>query len=117
LEFPVSAARPSLYARETPAIRNIVLGMVVREGCVLVEDGYDALRDLRSFRALEGGIEFGELAEAALRREFRELGCELEGASLLGVPERPLYPERLAEGRPALAAGAETTYELRHPPA
>lgn len=69
-------------------IRNLAVGLPVRAGRVLVSESVDRVRDLRFHRAVGGGIEFGELAEQALRREFREeLAVELDHAELLGVLE------------------------------
>lgn len=71
-----------------PAIRNIAVGLPVKEGHVLALEGHDRSRDLHFLRAIGGGIEFGETAEEALRREFREeLGVELDSAEPLGVFE------------------------------
>ena len=55
---------------------------------MLVSEGLDTVRGLKFFRAIGGGIEFGESAETALRREFQEeLGCQLQRVELLGVLE------------------------------
>lgn len=71
-----------------PSIRNIAVGLPVRDGHVLVLHGRDAVKDQAFFRAIGGGIEFGETAEAAVRREFvEELGVALERVHLLGVIE------------------------------
>ncbi|WP_415096102.1 NUDIX domain-containing protein [Micropruina sp.] len=62
----------------TPRIRNIAVGLVVRDGRVLAEEHAVVPGHHRFARAIGGGIEFGERAEQALRREFREeLGVEL----------------------------------------
>ncbi|WP_186307678.1 NUDIX domain-containing protein [Microbacterium sp. 1.5R] len=71
-----------------PAIRNIAVGLPIKEGHLLALEGYDGSRDLHFLRAIGGGIEFGETAVAALRREFmEELGVELDSAEPLGVFE------------------------------
>ncbi len=50
--------------------------------------GFDEVKNERFFRPLGGAIEFGELAEDALRREIREeLGLELQNPIQLAVLE------------------------------
>lgn len=69
-----------------PAIRNISVGLPVKDGHVLALFGRDGLRVLDFLRAIGGGIEFGERAEEALHREFmEELGVRLDSATRLGV--------------------------------
>ncbi|MET3451393.1 NUDIX domain-containing protein [Curtobacterium sp. 1544] len=69
-------------------IRNIAVGLPVRDGHVLLSEGFDRVRRLRFHRAVGGGIEFGELAVEALHREFREeLDVAIEETELLGVLE------------------------------
>ena len=71
-----------------PFIRNLAVGLPVRDGYVLVLNGTDSVKAEAFHRALGGGIEFGETAEEALRREFaEELGVELQAVHLLGVVE------------------------------
>lgn len=65
---------------------------------MLVLNGRDEVRGLDFHRAIGGGIEFGERAEDALRREFmEELGVHVEHAELLGVYENIF----VYEGEPA----------------
>ncbi|WP_136056060.1 NUDIX domain-containing protein [Microbacterium sp. K24] len=70
------------------SIRNIAVGLPVKEGHLLALEGTDRSRGLEFLRAIGGGIEFGERAEEALHREFmEELGVRLEAVALLGVSE------------------------------
>lgn len=55
-------------------IRVIVLGLIKSETQILVSAGYDSLKQktLAIYRALGGGVDFGESSQAALQREFQE---------------------------------------------
>jgi len=70
-------------------IRVIALALCFdAKGRVLVERGYDGVRDEHFLRGIGGGVEPGERAEEALRREWREeLGLTLDAPLLLGVLE------------------------------
>jgi ADP-ribose pyrophosphatase YjhB (NUDIX family) len=59
-----------------------------KDGCILVAPGYDRVKQQVFYRPLGGGIEFGERAEDAARRELHEeLGAEVRDLKLLGVFE------------------------------
>lgn len=67
-------------------IRTIVLGIFQHEGCLLVFEGYDPIRDVTFYRPLGGGIEFGEYGHQALAREMREeIGAEITDVRYLGA--------------------------------
>jgi ADP-ribose pyrophosphatase YjhB (NUDIX family) len=71
-----------------PQIRAIALAVVRRGDEILVFEGWDETKQETFYRPLGGGIEFGEPAAEAVRRELREeLGVELSNVTLLGVLE------------------------------
>ncbi|SNQ45517.1 NUDIX hydrolase [Frankia canadensis] len=71
----------------TARVRPVALAAVRRGRDLLVAEGVEPTGE-RFFRPLGGGIEFGERAVAAVRRELREeLAVELEQVRLLGVLE------------------------------
>ncbi len=69
-------------------IRPIVIGLFLHNGCILVGDCYDPVKDQKFYRPLGGAIEFGEYAEDALRREIEEeLNAGITGICYLGMME------------------------------
>jgi 8-oxo-dGTP pyrophosphatase MutT (NUDIX family) len=65
-------------------IRAIVLGLVKNGGCLLVGESYDTVKQAIYYRALGGGIEFGETSLDALKREFwEEIQVELTNIEYL----------------------------------
>ncbi|MEV4822251.1 NUDIX domain-containing protein [Micromonospora sp. NPDC049274] len=70
------------------SIRPVALAVPRRGEDLLVFESHDSAKDETFYRPLGGGIEFGETAEAAVRRELREeLDAELLDVRLLGVLE------------------------------
>ncbi len=75
--------------RVPDSIRPLALCLFRRDdGAILAGAGHDPVKDQRFYRPLGGGIEFGEKAEDAARREIREeLGAEIHNLRLLGTFE------------------------------
>lgn len=68
--------------------RAIAVGVLVRDGWILAEEYAGHGGSGPFLRAPGGGVDFGESADHAVRREFaEELGVTLDDARLLGVTE------------------------------
>lgn len=72
----------------TQSIRAIVLGFIQHGSRLFVSEGFDPVKQDCFYRALGGGIEFGETSLEALKREFHEeLQAELTNIRYLGCLE------------------------------
>jgi ADP-ribose pyrophosphatase YjhB (NUDIX family) len=70
------------------AIRVLAIVLFRAGDAILVAGGRDPVTGAEYFRPLGGGVEFGESAEEAVRREMREeLGAEIEAVTRVGVLE------------------------------
>ncbi len=83
----------------TEGIRPLALVVFRRkDGALLVARGHDQIKDETFYRPLGGGIEFGERAQDAARREIlEELGSEVDGLRFLGAVEN-LFTYRGEQG-------------------
>jgi 8-oxo-dGTP pyrophosphatase MutT (NUDIX family) len=69
-------------------IRVLALGLIRDGGRIFVSEGYDAMKQETYYRALGGGVDFGETSAAALKREFQEeIQAELTNINYLGCIE------------------------------
>jgi len=77
-------------------IRVLALGLI-RDGeyakrtqsdRIFVSEGYDSLKKQTYYRALGGGVDFGETSQAALEREFQEeIQADLTNINYVGCIE------------------------------
>ncbi len=69
-------------------IRVLAL-VLIRDGeRIFVSEGYDSLKKQTYYRALGGGVDFGETSQAALKREFQEeIQADLTNINYLGCIE------------------------------
>lgn len=89
--LPAYSRAISAYADELvplERIRAIAVGLLVHDGHLLAEEYPANDRHDGFLRAPGGGVQFGEPAEAAVRREFaEELGVRIDSTRLLAVTE------------------------------
>ena len=69
-------------------IRPVVLGIAIKNGKILVSEGYDKVKKQTFYRCLGGGIEFLETSQEALKREYKEeLGIDIIVEEFCGISE------------------------------
>lgn len=69
-------------------IRPIVLGLAIKDGKLLVGEGFDKIKNQTFYRCLGGGIEFLEKSSDSLKREFKEeIDADITIKDFLGVSE------------------------------
>ena len=70
-------------------IRPVVLGIAIKNGKILVSEGYDKVKKQTFYRCLGGGIEFLETSQEALKREYKEeLGIDIIVEDFCGISEK-----------------------------
>ncbi|HEY9626632.1 MAG TPA: NUDIX hydrolase [Coleofasciculaceae cyanobacterium] len=71
-----------------PYIRVTALGLIKHKTRIFVFEAHNPEAQEVFYRALGGGVEFGETSEAALRREFlEEINAELTNVQYIGCLE------------------------------
>ncbi len=69
-------------------IRVLALGIIRDSDRIFISQGYDPVKQQTFYRAMGGGVEFGETSFAALQREFQEeIQAELTNIRYLGCLE------------------------------
>lgn len=69
-------------------IRILALGIIRDDKRIFISQGYDPAKQQTFYRAMGGGVEFGETSREALQREFwEEIQAELTNIRYLGCLE------------------------------
>lgn len=69
-------------------IRLIALGLIQDNSRIFLSQGYDPVKQHTFYRAMGGGVDFGETSYDALQREFQEeIQAELTNIKYLGCLE------------------------------
>ncbi|HEX2908847.1 MAG TPA: NUDIX domain-containing protein [Phototrophicaceae bacterium] len=69
-------------------VRPLALCVFRHNGCILVAEGYDKVKEEQYYRPLGGGIEFGEIGAQTVVRELREeIDAEVTNVAYLGTLE------------------------------
>lgn len=70
------------------SVRVIAICLFTHEGRILVSEAFDSVKQSPYYRPLGGGVEYGERAADALRREIvEELEMEIDEPTPVGVIE------------------------------
>jgi len=79
-------------------IRVLALGLIQNSDRIFVSQGYDKIKQQTFYRALGGGIDFGELSIDALKREFQEeIQAELTNIHYVGCLENIFIYEKKSQ--------------------
>jgi 8-oxo-dGTP pyrophosphatase MutT (NUDIX family) len=69
-------------------IRLLALGLIRDGNRIFISEGYDPVKQETFYRAMGGGVDFGETSRDALKREFQEeIQAELTNIKYLGCLE------------------------------
>lgn len=69
-------------------IRVLALGLIRDGDRLFISEGYDPIKQQTFYRAMGGGVDFGETSRNALEREFQEeIQAELSNIHYLGCLE------------------------------
>ncbi|MBW4606924.1 MAG: NUDIX hydrolase [Hassallia sp. WJT32-NPBG1] len=69
-------------------IRVLALGLIRQGDRTFISEGYDPIKQQTFYRAMGGGVDFGETSLEALQREFQEeIQAELTNIHYLGCIE------------------------------
>ncbi len=69
-------------------IRVLALGLIKKGNRAFISQGYDPVKQQTFYRAMGGGVDFGETSLEALQREFfEEIQAQLTNISYLGCLE------------------------------
>lgn len=69
-------------------IRVLALGLIQDGDRIFISEGYDPVKQQTFYRAMGGGVDFGETSRDALQREFQEeIQAELTNIRYLGCLE------------------------------
>jgi len=69
-------------------IRVLALGLIRDDERIFISQGYDPVKQQTFYRAMGGGVDFGETSREALQREFQEeIQAELTDIRYLGCLE------------------------------
>ncbi len=85
---PLNPIFKTAIMHKSARIRLIALGLITDGDRIFLSQGYDPVKKTDFYRAMGGGVEFGETSLVALQREFQEeIQAELNNIQYLGCLE------------------------------